>query len=240
MLEGDGAQVMEASRFIDYYETLEISPNANAETIDRIFRYFAQRYHPDNQDTVILPDLVKSWMPIIRSKIRSNVRSTIFSIKIVRTLGRKLAAEASDSNGIERDVDIQDKLLSLLYVKRRRNTRDPGIGNQELERLSGSPSEHLEFHLWYLKAKGWIGKLENGTLAITVEGIDRANSEHHRKTTVKLLGDKDPSQKGMRSAFGSLADKPPRTKIQKFVRCCSNSEHWSAQSPFCDRQLTYW
>jgi DnaJ-class molecular chaperone len=37
--------------FVDYYEILEISPNANSETIDRIFRYLAQRYHPDNQQT---------------------------------------------------------------------------------------------------------------------------------------------------------------------------------------------
>ena len=37
--------------FTDYYEILEISPNANSETIERIFRYFAMRYHPDNRDT---------------------------------------------------------------------------------------------------------------------------------------------------------------------------------------------
>ena len=184
---------MEASRFIDYYETLEISPNANAETIDRIFRYFAQRYHPDNQDTGDTPRF--SEIVDAHNTLKDPVKRAQYDIqhKDRSDFGRKLAAEASDSNGIERDVDIQDKLLSLLYVKRRRNTRDPGIGNQELERLSGSPSEHLEFHLWYLKAKGWIGKLENGTLAITVEGIDRANSEHHRKTTVKLLTDKNPT-----------------------------------------------
>jgi DnaJ-class molecular chaperone len=39
---------MTASGFIDYYEVLEISPRANSETIERMFRYFAQRYHPDN------------------------------------------------------------------------------------------------------------------------------------------------------------------------------------------------
>ena len=42
---------MTASKFIDYYELLEISLNANFETIERIFRYFAQRYHPDNPQT---------------------------------------------------------------------------------------------------------------------------------------------------------------------------------------------
>jgi curved DNA-binding protein CbpA len=42
---------MESSEFIDYYEILEISPNANSGTVERMFRYLAKRYHPDNQDT---------------------------------------------------------------------------------------------------------------------------------------------------------------------------------------------
>jgi curved DNA-binding protein CbpA len=184
--------VMEATTFTDYYEILEISPNANSETVDRIFRYFAQRYHPDNQDTgdrvrfdeivqahTALKDPVKRAQYDIQHKNRSNFRW-------------KLAEQANDSKGIERDVDIQDKVLSILYVKRRQDINEPGIGNYDLERLAGCPREHLEFHLWYLKEKGWIARLENGTLAITVEGVDRTNSEHHRKTTTKLLTDQNP------------------------------------------------
>jgi hypothetical protein len=100
-----------------------------------------------------------------------------------------LVEEASNTKSIERDVVIQDKLLSILYVKTRQDINDPGIGEQELERLSGCPREYLEFHLWYLKAKGWIGRLENGMFAITVEGVDRANFEHRRETTTKFLTD---------------------------------------------------
>jgi curved DNA-binding protein CbpA len=182
--------MMEASEFIDYYEILEISPNADSGTIERMFRYLAQRYHPDNRDTgdrlrfdVILEahntlkDPIKRAQYDIQHKNHSGLRW-------------RLAEEASDSKGIERDVDIQNKLLSILYVKRRQNIRDPGIGDLELERLLGCPAEHLEFHLWYLKEKGWIGRTENGMLAITVEGVDRANSEHDRKTiSKKLLSD---------------------------------------------------
>jgi curved DNA-binding protein CbpA len=43
--------VVEESKFIDYYEVLEISPNANLGTTDRIFRYLAQRYHPGNPES---------------------------------------------------------------------------------------------------------------------------------------------------------------------------------------------
>ena len=100
-----------------------------------------------------------------------------------------MADEASDAKGVERDVDTQNRLLSLLYVKRRQNVNDPGVGNFELERLLGCPPEHLEFHIWYLREKGWIQRTESGTLAITVEGVDRANSEQ-RTPHLKLLTDK--------------------------------------------------
>ncbi|MER9300756.1 DnaJ domain-containing protein [Mesorhizobium sp. M0621] len=170
----------------DYYEILEISPNANSETIERVFRYFAMRYHPDNRDTGdearfseiveahnILKDPVKRAQYDIRHKDHSNFR-------------RELAEEATNTKGFEKDVVIQARVLSLLYVKRRQDVNNPGIGDTELERLSGCPREHLEFHLWYMKAKGWIGRVENGTIAITVEGIDRAISED-TGPTIRLL-----------------------------------------------------
>jgi curved DNA-binding protein CbpA len=181
--------MVEASEFVDYYEILEISPNANSGTIDRIFRYLAQSYHPDNPDSgdrahfdVImeayntLKDPAKRAQYDIQHKNHSGFRW-------------KLANEASDRKGIERDVEMQNRLLSILYVKRRQNISDPGIGNFELERLLGCPAEHLEFHVWYLKEKGWITTTESGTLAITVEGVDHANSEHHRNRHLKLLTD---------------------------------------------------
>ncbi|MGJ0514926.1 MAG: DnaJ domain-containing protein [Methylomicrobium sp.] len=180
---------MEAFSFIDYYEILEISPNANTETIDRIFRYLAQRYHPDNQDT---GDHLR-FSEIVRAHdtLRDPVKRAKYDIqhKSHAELRSKIVEEASDPGNIEQDVEIQEKILSMLYLKRRRNIHNPGIGNLELERLSGCPHEHLEFHLWYLKEKGWICRLENGMLAITVEGVDRANSEVKSNAGTKLLTD---------------------------------------------------
>jgi curved DNA-binding protein CbpA len=184
-----GGHVVGASEFIDFYEVLEISPNANSDTIDRIFRYFAQRYHPDNPDSGDRArfDVIMEAYNTLKDEVkraRYDIQHKNFS-----GLRWKLASEASDSKGIDRDVEMQNRLLSILYVKRRQNVSDPGIGNLELERLLSCPAEHLEFHIWYLKAKGWIERTESGTLAITVEGVDRANSEHHREPRRKLLLD---------------------------------------------------
>jgi hypothetical protein len=40
-----------------------------------------------------------------------------------------------------------------------------------------------------MKEKGWIRKTESGMFAITVEGVDRANSEQRETNPNKLLTD---------------------------------------------------
>src|SRR5512135_3384865 len=36
---------------LDYYEFLQISPNAEPDTIHRVYRFLAVRFHPDNPET---------------------------------------------------------------------------------------------------------------------------------------------------------------------------------------------
>lgn len=176
---------MSASQFIDYYEVLEISPNANSATIERVFRFLAQLYHPDNQETGdssrfnvlvdahnTLKDPIKRAQFDIEHKGRSSERT-------------KLINEVGDGRPIESGIHVQNQLLSLLYVRCRQDVRKPGIGEMELGRLSGCPAEHLEFHLWYMKEKGWIRRTENGAFAITAEGVDRVNSQCHLLTYQK-------------------------------------------------------
>ena len=35
----------------DYYEVLQVSPNADLDTIHRVYRLLAQRFHPDNRES---------------------------------------------------------------------------------------------------------------------------------------------------------------------------------------------
>ena len=43
--------MLEATKTLDYYEFLQISPHADNETIHRVYRYLAARFHPDNPET---------------------------------------------------------------------------------------------------------------------------------------------------------------------------------------------
>ena len=36
---------------VDYYEILQVNSSAEQETIQRVFRLLAQRFHPDNKET---------------------------------------------------------------------------------------------------------------------------------------------------------------------------------------------
>ena len=176
--------------FVDYYEVMEISPNANADTIDRIFRYLAQRYYPDNQQIgnhQKFSEIVQAHEILRQPDKRAQYdldhkRHSQSSVKLVE--------ETNDITSLEHDANVRERVLSIMYIKRRRNMLNPGLGPLELERLTGCPREHLEFHLWYLKEKGWISRMENGLLSITVTGVDEAIQEHRRMSTnLKLLTD---------------------------------------------------
>ena len=183
---------MEASSFVDYYKIMGVRPDITPEELGRRFHRLAKRYHPDNPQTGNRErfDLLVEAHNLLKDAARRSQYDILYN----QVAGPR-PGYASDPNGtggdtVGQDVDIQGKLLSVFYNRRRHNIRDPGVPEFELERIFGCKIESLEFHLWYLKAKRWIEKLENGMLSITVEGIDHVNAEHHRKTTTMLLMDR--------------------------------------------------
>ena len=73
-------------------------------------------------------------------------------------------------------------------MQRRRDVVHASIGEVELERMLGCPREHLGFHLWFLKEKGWIVRTDRG-FAITVEGIDEAEVSRAHLRDDRLLAE---------------------------------------------------
>lgn len=163
-----------AEKFVDYYELLQLSPNADAETIDRVFRYLAKKFHPDNAefaDSDRFQQIVEAHQTLADPVNRAG-----YDVQYQDYWNRKwmLASEASDRSTLDNDNVTRERLLSLLYVQRRRNMKNPGLGEFEIARLLSTPPEMVEFHLWYFKAKGWVERLETGHLAITAQGVDFA------------------------------------------------------------------
>jgi curved DNA-binding protein CbpA len=158
--------------FLDYYELLQVSANADDDTIHRVFRHLAKKHHPDvpgQGNRALFDRLVEAHRTLTDPEARA-----AYDVKYQRYWNQtwKVVSDAADSGGSMDDSEVRERVLSLLYVQRRRTVRQPGMGEMELARLLGSPPDHVEFHLWYLREKGWIQRLENGMLALTAPGVD--------------------------------------------------------------------
>ena len=173
--------------FVDYYEVLQLGQNADTETIERVFRLLAKRYHPDNSDSgdEAAFRLVHDAYEVLidpEARAKYDVRYDEH-----RSLNWKIFEQSAAMGGQEEDRRIFRGVLSLLYAARRKNPRSGGLGSVDLERMLGVPREHLEFPNWYLKKKGWIEVLDSGQFGITVEGIDTIQAEHMAVPDDRLL-----------------------------------------------------
>ncbi len=178
---------MSENQFVDYYDLLQLSPNADAETIERVFRHLAKRYHPDNTgyaNNERFIQIVEAHQTLADPEARAG-----YDVKYQNYWDQKwkLASVASDLSAIGDDRVIRERLLSLLYSQRRRSMKSPGLGENELARLVRTPLELVEFHLWYLKAKGWVERLETGHIAITALGVDQAELNRQMLSPERLI-----------------------------------------------------
>ena len=98
-----------------------------------------------------------------------------------------MVSETGTSNTFSDDWEIRETLLSLLYVQRRRNMNNPGLGEYEVARLLNKPLELIEFHVWYLRSKGWVERLDTGQLAISAPGVDQVEQGKFQLRPENLL-----------------------------------------------------
>jgi curved DNA-binding protein CbpA len=178
---------MEESAFVDYYELMQISPNAEPETIKRVFRLLAARYHPDNPETadpdrfVLLNDAHRILMdPATRAAYDLTCRAkreeplNIFNLKEFAV-------------GIDAENNRRMGILCLLYTHRRSNDDRPGMSLLEFEALMSFPREHLMFTVWYLQSKHLIQRGEESDYAITAEGVDHVEKYLPSNNALHLL-----------------------------------------------------
>ncbi len=161
---------MTKTDFIDLYEVLETSPNASFETVERVFRYLAKRFHPDvaeHGDMQRFSQIVEAYQ-VLRDPVTRAAYDVAY--EQFQSSQNELLKEAQTTTS---DCEDRHLLLSLFYGQRRRNMKQPGVGIATLEKALNKPTEVIEFHLWYFREKGWIMREESGLLAITSEGVDQ-------------------------------------------------------------------
>ena len=156
----------------NHYETLQVSSGADGDTIQRVFRHLAKRYHPDNPDS---GDAARFKQLLDAFEVLSDpAQRAKYDVQYGERVERRWRIFDQDGalDDVQTDRRMRSAILSLLYTARRNDADRPGMGEVDLERLLGCPESHLRFHVWYLRENGLIQRTESGTLAISAMGVD--------------------------------------------------------------------
>jgi len=158
---------------VDYYEVLQVNSNAEQETIQRVFRLLAQRFHPDNKETGDdrrFREIQQAYSVLNDPEQRA--RYDINYEQHRRNRWRLVSTGAQAENDFEIEQSVRLTLLEALYTKRRIDPSNPSLYSTELETMLGRPREHLEFTIWYVAQRKFVVRDDQSRLMITAEGVD--------------------------------------------------------------------
>ena len=174
--------------FVDWYEVLEISPNAHVETVSRVYRLLAQRYHPDNPET---GDQERFSMILNAHRVLSDPEARArFDVQHQqqKALKWQMFDAKKAAGGVGSDREVRFALLGLLYAKRRRDPSRASVPLFEIETMLGIPREHLEFPFWYLRERGMIIRNDDGSCMITANGVEYLDEQGLEERAQSLAG----------------------------------------------------
>lgn len=171
---------------VDYYEILQISPNADPDTVHRVYRLLAQRCHPDNAETgnaAQFRALTEAYY--VLSDPERRAQYDVVHERQRRARWKLVSTGAESENDFEIEQQLRLTVLEVLYTRRRSEPGNPEVTPLDLESLIGRPREHLEFTIWYLSQKKWVSRSDNSGLVITADGAEFLEGHYqdslHRK-----------------------------------------------------------
>ncbi len=178
----------------DYYEVLQLSPRADMDTIHRVYRIMAARFHPDNAESGD-PEkfLLLSEAYAVLSDPGQRAQYDEFRVE---EKPRPLPLFQDRAFVDDKDGEANRRLgvLCLLYGQRRRASDSPCLSLLDLEALMAYPREYLEFTLWYLKDKGYIVRTDCSDFAVTAAGVDFVEEHSPKNVMLQRLLQIGPSR----------------------------------------------
>lgn len=162
---------------INYYDLLQINPRAELESIERVYRILAARYHPSNPQTGDAERfrLLTEAYEVLRDPVRRANYDRQFEINPAGPLPIFLGKEFTD--GIDAEAKIRIGVLCLLYSKRRANPDFAALSLLDMENIMAFPRERLLFAMWYLRAKRYIVQDDRSSFIISADGVDFLESQ---------------------------------------------------------------
>lgn len=172
----------------DYYEVLQVNENAEPDTIHRVYRLLAQRFHPDNAETgnaERFQQLSEAYS--VLSNPESRARYDISYHQIRQDRWRLVTTGAESENDFELEQAMRLTVLEALYTKRRMEPETPQLLTSDLEGLIGRPREHLSFTIWYLSQRKFLTKDDQARLQITADGVEHLEANYRQNVQRRRL-----------------------------------------------------
>lgn len=159
-------------KHVDYYEFLQISPNADHETIHRVYHFLATRFHPDNPESGDPEkfNVLKNAYDVLSDPTRRANYDLAREKETPQFIPLSSAIDFMDQ--MDGELNRRLALIALLYYRRRTNPWAPAVPLAEVEKRMGFPRDYLDFTTWYLERKGYIIKADNSDFTITADGVD--------------------------------------------------------------------
>jgi len=157
---------------LDYYGFLQISPYADPDTIHRVYRFLAARFHPDNPesgDAEMFCLLRKAYDVLSNPASRADYDAACL---LEAPEAVPLSTSIDFMDNLEGELNRRLAVLALLYIQRRTNPYAPEVPLSEVERRMGFPRDYLDFTTWYLQKKGYITRGDNSDFTLTATGVD--------------------------------------------------------------------
>ena len=163
----------EGEPFVDYYAVLGVDWDSDARTLENAYRRLAKTYHPDHRETA---DVTKFNEVIAAYRyLRHRDGRAEYDIRYAAEMDWPTTASgAGDEGAIEEraalsDAEMHEKILRVLYRRRRENAQDAGVAPFTLQEELNCSDAVFDFHVWYLK----VEKLHRG--------YRTGNSCHHHR-----------------------------------------------------------
>ena len=157
----------------DHYEVLQISPNAEPDTIHRVYRLLAQRFHPDNKQTGSDGRfrMISDAYNVLSDPAKRAKYDVVYNARR-KDRWRLVSNAAQEENDFDAEQLVRLTILEVLYTRRRTEPTEPGVFVLDLEQLLGRPREHLQFTIWYLAQKEFLRTADDSRLTITAAGVE--------------------------------------------------------------------
>jgi DnaJ domain len=161
----------------DYYEFLQISRRADQETIHRVYRFLAARFHPDNPvsgDADKFSRLTSAYEVLSDPKRRAEYDASYEKAPPQKV---PLSTMIDFMDNLAGETNRRLAVLAVLYFRRRTNPHLPEVALAEIETRMGFPRDYLDFTMWYLQKKGYITKADNSDFTLTAPGVDYVETQ---------------------------------------------------------------